>query len=247
MPSPLNSNAIAERVPTARTVEHCDDLVREIAARREHIRQRLLQIDEAPGEPTPERRAAVQAGLDAVLALDGECNKLRRELQVLDALEGRVYERRHELEVEALKREIPAALRELPKASATVREALAALDAAIAAHRRVVETIAEFEKAGRVFPLNDKELADLYQLRHAVWAQRNVAALFPPSYDEAWEVYPRSWALFYRFSNGVYSEQRPVPFKPVYQDAVAEMSRTTGRRGANGDRVVAVGNVGRMG
>lgn len=218
-------------------------------ARREAIRARQAAIaSPRVGTPPPERRAAELAGVEAVMRLDAEYKVLEAEFHLLDTLEAEAARAAEELESQRLRKAIPQRLRELPKLLERVREAERSLAAAMSAVAESMDEIGRYERAGFPFPFSDEELWEVLKLRENLRTNRELAVIPPPPFAGAWREFPRSWPLAYAISGpGRYMPRYPQIYRPVYLDPREHLEATTGRRGAGGEHVVAVGNIGRMG
>lgn len=225
---------IERRLADCRTLERCDRITRDIEARRQEIRARLLQIEPQPGG-TLERSRAIAQGFDAVQALDREVESLKAERAHLDKVERRVYSTREDILNEAARASIPKAKKALPAAMRQVRDALENLDAAVAGLGAQVATLGEYHgvtpitapigdearaQHAAAFPIDDDTLAALHELRDQLWTTRTLAVLIPPTLES----HPKSWRLHYtRGAYGSVTSRRPAVWPDPAQAPLPEV------------------------
>ncbi len=151
----MTADEILRRVERAKSTAELAALAPEIGARERAIRARLAEIvdpQSAAVDPPPERRAAIAAGVDAVVKLEDEIRRLSIEVDLLARYEATLIQQQRELRRDELLASIPRACKSLPGRLAEARRALEGLDAALAALRETVAAIGEYSAAELPLP-----------------------------------------------------------------------------------------------
>lgn len=183
----LTADEIGAELRRNPPLERLVELQRACQPARDAVRARLAAINQSASPHVfphgDARQQAIAKGVDAVLELDREGERLKAELTILDGgLETLIVEAMEARRAADARAAAPAARRKLPAAIRRADEALTQLDQALAALVELVVPLAKIAGLrGETFPLEDAELVALIQLRDRVWAPRNPPTLYPPN------------------------------------------------------------------
>lgn len=197
----MNADQIAAEMRRNPTLERLAQLQRECQPARLAVAARLAEIRRPTSPAIPcgrARQLAIEEGVDAVVALDREGERLQTELALLDDLESRCVAAMEVRRATDARAAAPGARRKLPAAIAAADRALAELDKALAAIGALVEPLAAVAGlSDERFPLDDDEAAELLRLREDVWKTRTVPTLIvanrathPRAFGLAYEIRP---------------------------------------------------------